>query len=201
MVFLALILAVTKPMGVFMARVFNRREDLHGFAARLIGRLLYRSHPEWTKITRCGGRSILADASVQRRLDDCVVFYPATSLLPFNPQKLGAVNPPHLAFRPRRPRLQPINKLASRRGRVHDDYFTQTAGLAYHNFVFSGHGHRAGHCVYPGYRMLSEGDDRQLLGRLASELGAAAILHLVEPCCWFRRAWCRIFDPRHTNSG
>src|SRR5207244_11535092 len=40
--FLLLILAVTKPMGVFMARVFNREKTFMDPALRPIERLLYR---------------------------------------------------------------------------------------------------------------------------------------------------------------
>ena len=42
LVFLALILAVTKPMGVFMARVFNREKTFMDPVLRPIERLLYR---------------------------------------------------------------------------------------------------------------------------------------------------------------
>ena len=40
--FLGLIFAVTKPMGVFMARVFNRERTFLDPIARPIERLLYR---------------------------------------------------------------------------------------------------------------------------------------------------------------
>ena len=41
-VFLAVILAVTKPMGVFMARVFNRERTFLDPVLRPVERLLYR---------------------------------------------------------------------------------------------------------------------------------------------------------------
>ena len=41
-VFLALILAVTKPMGVFLARVFNRERTFMDPVLRPVERLLYR---------------------------------------------------------------------------------------------------------------------------------------------------------------
>ena len=41
-IFLALILAVTKPMGVFMTRVFNRERTFMDPALRPIERLIYR---------------------------------------------------------------------------------------------------------------------------------------------------------------
>src|ERR1700726_3070157 len=40
--FLALILALTKPLGVFMARVFNRERTFLDPVARPVERLLYR---------------------------------------------------------------------------------------------------------------------------------------------------------------
>src|ERR1039457_2794871 len=42
-IFLALILAVTKPMGVFMARVFNREKTFMDPVLRPIERLIYRT--------------------------------------------------------------------------------------------------------------------------------------------------------------
>ena len=56
LVYLAVILAVTKPMGVFMARVFNRERTFLDPVLRPVERLLYRL-TRWTKTTRCGGRS------------------------------------------------------------------------------------------------------------------------------------------------
>ena len=40
--FLALILAVTKPMGVFMTRVFNREKTFLDPVLRPVERLVYR---------------------------------------------------------------------------------------------------------------------------------------------------------------
>ena len=40
--FLALIFAVTKPLGIFMAQVFNREKTFMDVALRPIERLLYR---------------------------------------------------------------------------------------------------------------------------------------------------------------
>ena len=41
-IFLALVLAVTKPLGIFMARVFNREHTFMDLALRPVERLLYR---------------------------------------------------------------------------------------------------------------------------------------------------------------
>src|SRR2546428_1136367 len=54
--------------------------------------------------------------------------------LPFNPQKLGAVSPPHLAFNTAA--SFPTNtNWHNYAGETTMSYFTQMAGLAYHNFV------------------------------------------------------------------
>ncbi len=55
--FLVLILAVTKPMGVFMTRVFNRERTFMDPLLRPIERLIYRTDRASTKLTRCAGRS------------------------------------------------------------------------------------------------------------------------------------------------
>jgi K+-transporting ATPase ATPase A chain len=54
--------------------------------------------------------------------------------LPFNPQKFGAVNPAHLAFNTAASFTTNTNWQAYA-GEATMSYFTQMAGLAYHNFV------------------------------------------------------------------
>src|SRR5205807_2352712 len=54
--------------------------------------------------------------------------------LPFNPQKLGAVNPPHLAFNTAASFTTNTN-WQNYAGETTMSYFTQMAGLAYHNFI------------------------------------------------------------------
>jgi len=54
--------------------------------------------------------------------------------LPFNPQKFGAVNPPHLAFNTAASFTTNTNWQAYS-GESTMSYFTQMAGLAYHNFA------------------------------------------------------------------
>src|SRR5437868_12230645 len=98
-VFLLLILAVTKPLGVFMARVFNREKTFMDPVLRPIEKVLYRvtgvdeNHEmRWTEY---------AIAMLLFSVVSMVVLYLIERLqgyLPFNPQHLGAVNPPELAF-------------------------------------------------------------------------------------------------------
>jgi K+-transporting ATPase ATPase A chain len=54
--------------------------------------------------------------------------------LPFNPQRFGAVNPPHVAFNTAASFTTNTNWQAYS-GESTMSYFTQMAGLAYHNFV------------------------------------------------------------------
>src|SRR5579863_10289868 len=98
-VFLALIFVVTKPMGVFMAHVFNREKTFLDPALRPVERFLYRltgvdeTHEmHWTEYAIC---------MLLFSLVSMLVLYLMQRLqgyLPFNPQKFGAVSPSHLAF-------------------------------------------------------------------------------------------------------
>ncbi|MGC2184394.1 MAG: potassium-transporting ATPase subunit KdpA [Terriglobales bacterium] len=135
LVFLALIFAVTKPMGVFMARVFNREKTFMDPVLRPIERLLYRvtgvdeeHEMRWTEY---------AIAMLLFSVVSMIVLYFIQRLqgfLPFNPQKLGAVNPPHVAFNTAASFTTNTNWQAYS-GESTMSYFTQMAGLAYHNFA------------------------------------------------------------------
>jgi len=135
LVFLGLVFAVTKPMGVFMARVFNREKTFMDPMLRPIERLLYRvtgvdedHEMRWTEYAIAmllfSVVSMIALYFIQR----------LQGFLPFNPQKLGAVNPPHLAFNTAASFTTNTNWQAYS-GESTMSYFTQMAGLAYHNFV------------------------------------------------------------------
>lgn len=133
--FLLLVFLVTKPMGVFMARVFNREKTFMDPVLRPLERLLYRvtgvdeSHEmRWTEY---------AISMLLFSLVSMIVLYLMERLqgyLPFNPQKLGAVSPPHLAFNTAASFTTNTNWQAYS-GETTMSYFTQMAGLAYHNFV------------------------------------------------------------------
>jgi len=134
-VFLALIFVVTKPMGVFMARVFNREKTFLDPVLRPLERLLYRvtgvdeNHEmPWTEY---------AIAMLLFSLVSMIVLYLMQRLqgyLPFNPQKFGAVSPTHVAFNTAASFTTNTNWQAYA-GETTMSYFTQMAGLAYHNFV------------------------------------------------------------------
>jgi K+-transporting ATPase ATPase A chain len=134
-VFLALIFAVTKPMGIFIARVFSREKTFLDPVLRPIERLLYRCtgvdedhEMRWTEY---------AASMLLFSLVSMVVLYLLQRLqayLPFNPQKLGAVSPTHLAFNTAASFTTNTNWQAYA-GETTMSYFTQMAGLAYHNFA------------------------------------------------------------------
>ena len=134
-VYILLVLAVTKPLGVFMTRVFNRERTFLDPVLRPIERLLYRltgvddSHEmRWTEYAVAmllfSAVSMLALYAMQR----------LQAYLPFNPQKLASVGPAHLAFNTAASFTTNTNWQAYA-GEVVMSYFTQMAGLAYHNFV------------------------------------------------------------------
>jgi len=133
-IFLALVLAVTKPLGIFMARVFNREHTFMDRALRPIERLLYRltgvdEHHEmrWTEYAFAmllfSAVSMLVLYLLQR----------VQGFLPLNPQKLAAV-PPDLAFNTAASFTTNTNWQAYV-PETTMSYLTQMAGLAYHNFA------------------------------------------------------------------
>ena len=135
LLFLALILAVTKPMGVFMARVFSRERTFMDPVMRPVERLLYRvtgvdeNHEmRWTEYAI----SMLLFSVVSMLL--LYLMERVQGLLPFNPQKFGSVTPTHLAFNTAASFTTNTNWQAYS-GESTMSYFTQMAGLAYHNFV------------------------------------------------------------------
>jgi potassium-transporting ATPase potassium-binding subunit len=135
LVFLALIFAVTKPMGVFMAHVFNREKTFLDPVLRPLERLLYRvtgvdeNHEmRWTEYAA----SMLLFSLVSMLL--LYLIQRVQGWLPFNPQKFGAVTPAHLAFNTAASFTTNTN-WQNYVGETTMSYLTQMAGLAYHNFA------------------------------------------------------------------
>src|SRR5438067_3392812 len=137
LLFFGLVLLVTKPIGIFMTRVFNRERTFMDPVFRPMERLLYRvtgvdeNHEmRWTEY---------AIAMLLFSLVSMIVLYLMERLqgyLPFNPQKLGAVTPAHLAFNTAASFTTNTNWQAYS-CETTMSYFTQMAGLAYHNFVYA----------------------------------------------------------------
>ena len=133
--FLLIIFLVTKPMGVFMTRVFNREKTFMDPVFRPVEKLLYRvtgvdeNHEmRWTEY---------AISMLLFSLVSMIVLYLMQRLqgyLPWNPQKFGAVTPTHVAFNTAASFTTNTNWQAYA-GETTMSYFTQMAGLAYHNFV------------------------------------------------------------------
>ena len=133
--FLALVLLITKPIGIFMTRVFNREKTFLDPLLRPIERLIYRltgveedHEMKWTEY---------AVAMLLFSVVSMIVLYliqRVQGYLPFNPQKLGAVSPTALAFNTAASFTTNTN-WQNYGGETTMSYFTQMAGLAYHNFM------------------------------------------------------------------
>ena len=133
-VFLAMVFLVTKPLGIFIARVFNREKTVFDIVLRPVERLIYRltgvdeTHEmRWTEYTV----AMLVFSGVSMLL---LYFIERTQRwLPFNPQKFANVDPT-LAWGTAASFTTNTNWQAYS-GESTMSYLTQMAGLAYHNFV------------------------------------------------------------------
>ncbi len=132
--FLAVVLAITKPLGAFMARVYNREKTLLDFALRPIERLLYKicdvhedREMHWTDY----GIAMLLFSAVSMIL--LYVIERTQHMLAFNPQKLASVGP-DLAWNTAASFTTNTNWQAYV-PETTMSYLTQMAGLAYHNFA------------------------------------------------------------------
>jgi potassium-transporting ATPase potassium-binding subunit len=134
-VFLALIFAITKPLGIFMAKVFAGERTFLDPVLRPVERLVYRvtaveekREMRWTEYATAmllfSAVSMLVLYLIQR----------VQAFLPWNPQHFAGVTPQHLAFNTAASFTTNTNWQAYA-GEATMSYFTQMAGLAYHNFV------------------------------------------------------------------
>jgi potassium-transporting ATPase potassium-binding subunit len=133
-VYLAVLLAITKPVGVFLARVFSRERTFLDPVLRPIERLMYRltlvdeeHEMRWTEyafsMLLFSGVSMLVLYLIER----------TQQILPLNPQKFAAVGS-DLAFNTAASFTTNTN-WQNYGGEATMSYLTQMAGLAYHNFV------------------------------------------------------------------
>jgi K+-transporting ATPase ATPase A chain len=132
--FLLVVFALTRPLGVFMARVFNREKTFLDFALRPIERLIYRitgvreeREMRWTEY---GTAMLLFSAASMLLL---YLIERTQHWLLFNPQKLSNV-PPDLAWNTAASFTTNTNWQAYT-PETTMSYLTQMAGLAYHNFA------------------------------------------------------------------
>jgi K+-transporting ATPase ATPase A chain len=132
--FLLVILLVTKPLGIYMARVFSRERTFLDPVLRPIERLIYRitwvdeNHEmRWTEYAI----AMLLFSVVPMLL--LYLIQRVQGFLPLNPQKFAAV-PPYLAFNTAASFTTNTN-WQNYSGESTMSYLTQMAGLAYHNFT------------------------------------------------------------------
>jgi K+-transporting ATPase ATPase A chain len=132
--YLLVIVVVTKPMGVFMTRVFNREKTFLDPILRPIEKLVYRltgvdekREMRWTEYAI----AMLLFSGVSMAL--LYLIERTQKWLPLNPQKFANVDPA-LAFGTAASFTTNTNWQAYS-GESTMSYFTQMAGLAYHNFV------------------------------------------------------------------
>jgi K+-transporting ATPase ATPase A chain len=132
--YLLVIFLVTKPIGVFMTRVFNREKTFLDPIFRPIERLIYRltgvnekHEMRWTEYAV----AMLLFSGVSMTL--LYLIERTQKWLPFNPQKFGNLEP-GLAFGTAASFTTNTNWQVYS-GESTMSYLTQMAGLAYHNFV------------------------------------------------------------------
>src|SRR5579863_5090873 len=132
-VFLLIIFAITKPLGIFLARVFNRDKTFLDPVLRPVERLLYRitgideNHEmRWTEYAA----AMLLFSAVSMAL--LYLIERVQTWLPLNPQKLANVSPA-LAWNTAVSFTTNTNWQAYT-PETTMSYLTQMAGLAYHNF-------------------------------------------------------------------
>ena len=133
-IYLLVLLAITKPMGVFMARVFAGEKTFLDPVLRPVERLLYRTtgvddkrEMDWKEYTIAmllfSGVSMLALYLIER----------VQQWMPWNPQHMPKVAS-DLAFNTAASFTTNTN-WQNYSGESTMSYFTQMAGLAYHNFA------------------------------------------------------------------
>src|SRR6201984_2881481 len=132
--FLLVVFVITKPLGVFMARVFNREKTFLDPMLRPIERLVYRltgidesQEMRWTEYAI----AMLLFSGVSMAL--LYLIERTKKWLPFHPQKSPNVDP-GLALGTA-PSFTPNTNWQAYSGESTMSYLTQMAGLAYHNFA------------------------------------------------------------------
>ena len=132
--FLLVIFLITKPLGVFLARVFSGEKTFLDSVLRPIERLIYRltgidekHEMRWTEYAV----AMLLFSGVSMAL--LYLMERVQKFLPLNPQKFANLEP-GLAFGTAASFTTNTNWQAYS-GESTMSYFTQMAGLAYHNFA------------------------------------------------------------------
>ena len=133
LLFFAAVLLVTRPVGIFMAKVFSRERTFLDPVLRPVERLIYKltgvneeREMRWTEYSI----AMLLFSAVSMLV--LYLLERTQQWLPLNPQKFAAV-PPDLAFNTAASFTTNTN-WQFYTGEQVMSYLTQMAGLAYHNF-------------------------------------------------------------------
>src|ERR1700722_10444601 len=134
--FFVILLVITKPIGAYMARVFSREKTFLDPVLRPVERLRYRctrvdeSHEmDWKEYAI----AMVLFSAVSMLLLYLIERVQGLRFMPWNPQHFTNVEP-HLAFNTAASFTTNTN-WQNYGGENTMSYFTQMAGLAYHNFV------------------------------------------------------------------
>ena len=133
-VFFAALLLLTKPLGIYITKIFNREKTFVDALLRPLERVIYRitgvdesAEMRWREYTIAmllfSGVTMILLYGIER----------AQRILPLNPQKFAGIAP-DLAWGTAASFTTNTNWQAYS-GETAMSYFTQMAGLAYHNFV------------------------------------------------------------------
>ena len=187
--FLVAVFAATPLIGGYMARLFTRPADVArpGGAPRRAARLSPHRRRRAARDALDGIRRSLLLFSVV----SMVVLYAMQRLqgwLPFNPQGLGAVAP-DLAFNTAASFTTNTNWQAYS-GESTMSYFTQMAGLAYHNFVSAA----AGIAVAIAFIRGIAQKEKDTLGNFWVDMVRASSM-----CCCRSRSWARSSSSRRVS--
>jgi K+-transporting ATPase ATPase A chain len=176
-VFLGFLLAITKPIGVFLARVFSGEKTFLDFLCRPVERLIYRlcgvdesQEMDWKEY----GVAMLLFSGVSLLL--LYVIERAQHLLPLNPQKLTGVSQA-LAWNTAVSFTTNTNWQAYV-PETTVSYFTQMAGLAFHNFISAAVGIALAIAVIRGIARVSS----QTIGNFWVDLTRGTLWVLLPAC-------------------
>jgi K+-transporting ATPase ATPase A chain len=179
LLFFAILLVITKPIGVYMARVFAREKTLLDPVLRPVERLLYRctrvdeSHEmDWKEYAV----AMLLFSAVSMLLLYLIERVQGLRFMPWNPQHFTNVEP-HLAFNTAASFTTNTN-WQNYAGESTMSYFTQMAGLAYHNFVSAAVGIALAIAVIRGIAR----KESRTLGNFWVDITRAALWVLMPAC-------------------
>jgi K+-transporting ATPase ATPase A chain len=179
-VFLLAVLAVTKPLGIYMARFFERERTFFDPVARPIERLIYKltcvdenREMRWTEY----GASMLMFSVVSMLL--LYAFLRLQRYLPFNPEHLAGVAP-GLSFNTAASFTTNTN-WQSYVPETTMSYLSQMAGLAYHNFTSAAVGIALALAFIRGISRR----ERETIGNFWVDITRATLWLLVPVCIGF----------------